>query len=340
MRFVLILALIWQQLALAQALPPTPTSRQTPGSPGSRQDPLAQQPPGAPIPSGTTAAAGTPAPSSVLQNVESNNAEPKDQKANSVPRVSVLDFLAPYRRPTAPPLKLNPADRARSLIRNGVVYLSLYDAIALAIENNLDVEVARYNLSISGTERLRASGGGDLRGIDYTVAESPTGVGGPGSSLLNSAASSVTPTTPTINDLTSINELTEMQTDLSLQSPAGFAAGPTIPTYQPTFIGQNTWFQRSNSTLLTTTSGTSTLPEPETLNCVAQADAARHLLQVRQAEAKTQLLANQVREQAENSVIALQTARSALAATIQSRKYQEQLVDAEKDMPLEPRPIF
>jgi outer membrane protein TolC len=66
-------------------------------------------------------------------------------------------------------------------------------------------------------------------------------------------------------------------------------------------------------------------------NHVAQADAARDLLQVRQAEARTQLLANQVREQVENSVVALQTARSALNAAIQSRQTQEVLVDAERD---------
>jgi outer membrane protein TolC len=66
-------------------------------------------------------------------------------------------------------------------------------------------------------------------------------------------------------------------------------------------------------------------------NHVAQADAARDVLQLRQAEARTQLLANQVREQVENAVIALQTARSALNAAIQSRQYQEQLVTAEQD---------
>jgi outer membrane protein TolC len=66
-------------------------------------------------------------------------------------------------------------------------------------------------------------------------------------------------------------------------------------------------------------------------NRVAEADAARDLLQTRQAEAKTQLLANQVREQVENSVIALQTARSALNAATQSRIYQEQLLGAEQD---------
>ena len=66
-------------------------------------------------------------------------------------------------------------------------------------------------------------------------------------------------------------------------------------------------------------------------NHVAEADAARDLLQIRQAQAKTQLLANQVREQVENSIIALQTARSALNAAVESRRYQEQLLDAERD---------
>jgi outer membrane protein TolC len=176
-----------------------------------------------------------------------------------------LDFISPYRLPSVGPLHLNPADRARTFVRDGAIYLSLYDAITLAIENNLDVEVSRYNLSIAGTEVLRAKGGGDLRGIDYSVAESPTGVGGPGSPLLNSAASSVTPTTPTVNDLTSLNILTETSTDLSVQGASGFAAGPTIPVFQPTFVGQNGWFQRGNTQTLTSL-GTGTLLPSGTLD--------------------------------------------------------------------------
>jgi outer membrane protein TolC len=268
MKFALVL-LLASNLIFAQALPPTPDSQRTPGSPGSPQDPLAQQRPGSPVASGSNVAAGEPAMSPVLQHIESSHTQPINAGANIVPRSSFWDFLAPYRRPSANALRLGPADRARTLIRNGVIYLSLYDAIALAIENNLDVEVARYNLSLAGTETLRASGGGDLRGIDYSVAESPTGVGGPGSPLLNSAASSVTPSTPTINDLTSLNELTETQNNLSVQDTSGFAAGPTIPTFQPTFIGQNTWFQRSNGTLLTSTSpGTLAVAQPGVLNFV------------------------------------------------------------------------
>lgn len=196
--------------------------------------------------------------SPIIRHIQDDNTRPKTEKANIRAKSSFFDIIAPYRSPHAAALYLGPADRARSFVRNGAIYLSLYDAIALAIENNLDVEVARYELSIAATEVLRASGGGNLRGIDYTYAESPTGVGGPGSPLLNSAASSVTPTTPTINDLTSLNELTETQTNLSVQGASGYAAGPTVPTFQPTLIGQNTWFQRANGTLLTSGLGAST----------------------------------------------------------------------------------
>lgn len=207
--------------------------------------------------------------SPTLQHIESDPTAPKNENAKIPARSSFLDFIAPYRLPTLPALHVTPADRARSLIRDGALYLSLYDAITLAIENNLDVEVARYNLSIAGTDVLRAKGGGDLRGIDYSVEESPTGVGGPGSPLLNSAASSLTPTTPTVNDLTSLNVLTPTSDDLSVLGPAGFAAGPTIPALQPTFVGQSGWFQRANTQSLTNLGAAGTgLSNPGTLNFI------------------------------------------------------------------------
>jgi outer membrane protein TolC len=66
-------------------------------------------------------------------------------------------------------------------------------------------------------------------------------------------------------------------------------------------------------------------------NRVAESDAARDILQLRQAQARTHLLANQVREQVESSVIALRAARGALTAAARAREYQEQLVSAERD---------
>jgi outer membrane protein len=176
-----------------------------------------------------------------LSSIQNNKAAPKNESA-TLPR---KDFFS-YGPASAQPLLLGPAERARALVRGGAIQLSLYDAIALAIENNLAVEVGRYSLSIAGLDTVRASGGGSLRGVDYTVAEGPTGVGGPGSPLLNSAASSVTPTTPTVNDISALNVLNETNTTLSEQGVTPYAAGPPVPTLQPTLVGQALFLQRAN----------------------------------------------------------------------------------------------
>ena len=101
----------------------------------------------------------------------------------------VVDWLKqPYvERPVAP-VDLSTSPRIRQLIRSGNIYLSLSDAIALAIENNLDIQLERYTLPSADTEVLRAKGGGLLRGLTYNVFEVPVGVGGPSSPLVTSAA--------------------------------------------------------------------------------------------------------------------------------------------------------
>ena len=50
----------------------------------------------------------------------------------------------PYKQPSVGPAILANSDRLRGLIRGGILYLTLQDAIALAIENNLDLQVDRY----------------------------------------------------------------------------------------------------------------------------------------------------------------------------------------------------
>ena len=52
------------------------------------------------------------------------------------------------------------------LIRDGKLYLSLKDAIRLALENNLDLAIARYNLPIANTDILRTRAGGIFRGVN------------------------------------------------------------------------------------------------------------------------------------------------------------------------------
>ncbi|MGQ9918386.1 MAG: hypothetical protein ACUVS7_13290, partial [Bryobacteraceae bacterium] len=58
------------------------------------------------------------------------------------PQTSV--FLRPYQAQTVPPARLANSPRLKGLIRAGHLYLTIQDAIALALENNIDVEIARY----------------------------------------------------------------------------------------------------------------------------------------------------------------------------------------------------
>lgn len=219
----------------------------------------------------TAAAAGQLPASQTLESVENDRKLPATETPEPNRSGTVGRFFTQYTRDASiAPLPITAAARARSLVREGKMYLSLYDAIAMAIENNLDVEVARYNLPIAAADQLRASGGGNTRGLDYSVTESPTGVGGPGSPLLNSAASTVTPTTPTVNDLTSLNLLAPTSSNLNVQPTGSYASGPPVPLFQPTFVGQTTFFNRANSsTLLLGTSNTGQTVNPDTLHFIA-----------------------------------------------------------------------
>ena len=93
--------------------------------------------------------------------------------------------IAPYvSRHVAPPNLANTA-RIDSLMRDGKLYLSLSDAIALALENNLDIAIARYNLNIADTDVLRARAGAATLGVPTGVVQNTPGggVGGVGSQV-------------------------------------------------------------------------------------------------------------------------------------------------------------
>ncbi|HKW97897.1 MAG TPA: TolC family protein [Bryobacteraceae bacterium] len=79
------------------------------------------------------------------------------------PKAPVL--VRPYKQPTVPPIRLKNSDRLRSLIRAGKMYLTVQDAIALAIENNLDLEVDRYGPLMAEWQVERQQAGGPLRGV-------------------------------------------------------------------------------------------------------------------------------------------------------------------------------
>jgi outer membrane protein TolC len=96
--------------------------------------------------------------------------------------------IAPYMpRHLAPPNLANTA-RIDTLMRDGKIYLSLNDAIALALENNLDIAIARYNLNIADTDVLRARAGASILGVNTGVVLNTPG-GGIGGIGANSGAS-------------------------------------------------------------------------------------------------------------------------------------------------------
>jgi outer membrane protein TolC len=89
---------------------------------------------------------------------------------------------------------LTNSSRLDRLIREGKLYLSLKDAIDLALENNLDLAIARYNLPIANTDILRTQAGGFFRGVNTGVVQGTPGggVGGFGTGAPGAGAGGTT----------------------------------------------------------------------------------------------------------------------------------------------------
>src|SRR6202166_4056136 len=75
--------------------------------------------------------------------------------------------------------------RIDALMRDGKIYLSIDDAVALTLENNLDLDIARYNLNIAAADFLRAKSGANILGINTGIVQNTPGggVGGLGGTV-------------------------------------------------------------------------------------------------------------------------------------------------------------
>src|SRR5712692_3977755 len=90
------------------------------------------------------------------QQAVPSKSQPFEVKEYSKPRSAFPNLLAPYTaRHVAPPNLAN-TPRIDQLMRDGKLYISMNDAVALALENNLDIAIARYNLNIADTDVWRA----------------------------------------------------------------------------------------------------------------------------------------------------------------------------------------
>lgn len=94
------------------------------------------------------------------------------------PKRAFPNVIAPYTSRNVPPPDLSNTPRIDQLMRDGKIYLSMDDAVSLALENNLDIGIARYNLNIADTEILRAKGGAEnFFGVNTGIVQNTPGGG-------------------------------------------------------------------------------------------------------------------------------------------------------------------
>jgi outer membrane protein TolC len=121
--------------------------------------------------------------------------------------------------------------RLEALLRAGNLYLSLQDALALALENNLDIQMQRYGPEVADTNLLHAQSGG------FAVPVSTTVVAGP---------ASVTGTPPSAGLQSLI---------VAGSTQIGFAP----PSLDPIFTGNSSWAHNTTPQSSSFTTGTSAL---------------------------------------------------------------------------------
>ena len=95
-------------------------------------------------------------------------------------RPSAFVAVRPYLAPDIPAIRLENSGRLGSLVRAGMLYLTVQDAIAIALENNLDIEVARYNPILSEWQLERSQAGGALPGVPSSAAQAGNVANGQG----------------------------------------------------------------------------------------------------------------------------------------------------------------
>lgn len=89
-------------------------------------------------------------------------------------------FADIFDRPEIPEVSLENSGRLEALLHDAKLYLSLADALALAIENNLDIAWARYGPQNAANDWMRAKSGAQLRGVQTQISTLSTGLGGDG----------------------------------------------------------------------------------------------------------------------------------------------------------------
>jgi outer membrane protein len=175
--------------------------------------------------------------------VAATNRSQAEMPVYTLPEGRFVRLTGNYRPVMVAPVNLTNSNRLESLIRAGNLYLSLQDAIALTLENNLDIEIQRYGTPIQDANLLRAQAGGALRGVTPTVQGGATsatlGVGQAGGVTQSASASA--------------SAASNNQGALVQQT------GTAIPNYDPTITGTLQWQHTSQPQASQLVTGTTAL---------------------------------------------------------------------------------
>jgi outer membrane protein len=128
------------------------------------------------------------APSAQVQTRQTtpSKSQPFNVQEYANPKPILANPIAPYTARHLAPPNLSNTPRIEELMHEGKLYISMNDAVALALENNLDIAIARYNLNIADTDIWRAKAGvNTILGVNNGVVQNTPGggVGGLGTQV-------------------------------------------------------------------------------------------------------------------------------------------------------------
>ncbi len=153
------------------------------------------------------------------------------QQSKIAPERPSAPFLwRSYEAEYTPPIQLGNSLRIRDLVRAGKLYLTAQDAIALALENNIDIESARYNPLIQASQLRRAQAGGALAGVPSARSQAGSVQAGQGVAG-SQAAAGVSSNGGGNNNASNNTTITQI--------------GPVTPTLDPAFQDTQTYSHQS-----------------------------------------------------------------------------------------------
>jgi outer membrane protein len=145
------------------------------------------------------------------------------------PAVSVM--LRPYQAVSIPSARLSDSDRLHALIRDGKLYLTAQDAIALALENNIDLEISRYAPISAAWRVTRAEAGGTLPGVPSGASQASSVASGQGVQGSQAASGVSTSSSSSSGSGTSNASISQI--------------GPVTATLDPTFQETTTFSHKT-----------------------------------------------------------------------------------------------